>query len=111
VHCAAEVQDRPGGFAHVPFVSWHCAAEVQDRPAGLLHVPGVCEHCAEDVHIVAAGVTQWPAAAHGFVVPLQAAPVRLQVPPRIAQLPAVWHDNPSLLQCPIWAQAPALMQL
>jgi hypothetical protein len=95
----------------VPFTAGHVAAEVQDANGGLLHVPGVVEHCALDVHCVAEGVTQVPAGTHGLVVPLQAALVRLQVPPWIAQLLAVVHDSPSLLQCPIWAQSPALMQL
>jgi hypothetical protein len=95
----------------VPFTAGHVAAEVQDAKGALLHVPGVVEHCALDVHCVAEGVTQVPAATQGLVVPLQAALVALHVPPRIAQLPAAAHDSPSLLQCPIWAQLAALMQL
>lgn len=111
VHCDAIWQGVPGGFTQVPFTVGHVAAEVQDAKGALLHVPGVCEHCALDVHCVVEGVVQVPAGTHGLVVPLQATPVTLQVPPRIAQLLAVVHDSPSLLQCPTWEQSLALMQL
>jgi hypothetical protein len=115
VHCPAEVQDWPAGVTHTPGVAVHWAAVVQDWPAGLLHVPGVwlqTVFCVAAVHCVPEGVTQVPAATQGLVVPLQAAPVRLQVPPWIAQsLPfACVHDSPSLLHLPICAQAPADMQ-
>ncbi|HTP47828.1 MAG TPA: hypothetical protein VMQ50_13010, partial [Casimicrobiaceae bacterium] len=65
----------------MPSLSGQVAADVHDALGGLLQVPGVTWHCADDVHIVAAGFTQNPAGAHGFVVPLQVAPVRLHVPP------------------------------
>jgi hypothetical protein len=110
-HCAAEVQAWPTGVTHVPLLSGQVAAEVQDAKGALLQLPGVTWHCADDVHIVAAGFTQNPAGAHGFVVPLQAAPVRLHVPPCTAQLAAVVHDCPSTLQWPTGPQSAAPMQL
>jgi hypothetical protein len=76
----------------------------------LLHVPGVLWHtvfCVAAVHSVPAGLAQVPAAAQGTVVLLQAAPVRLHVPPRTAQLGASGlHESPSLLQWPIAGQGP-----
>lgn len=90
VQSPAEVQDWPEGVTQTPGVAVHWAAVVQDWPAGLLHVPGVLWQtvfCVAAVHTVPAGATQWPAATQGLVVPLQAAPVRLHVPPRTAQFP------------------------
>jgi hypothetical protein len=104
VHCADAVHGWPGGFTQVPLVFEHCADVVQAKPAGLVHVPGDAVHWPFAVHCVAGGFRQVPAGTHGLVVPLHAAAVRLQVPLRIAQLAAVAHGSPSVLQFPIEGQ-------
>lgn len=94
----------------MPFTAEHRVVGSHAWWGGLLHAPSDGEHCALPVHSVVDGVVQKPAAAHGMVVPLHAAAVRLHVPPRTAQTPGL-QGSPSLLQCPIWAQAAVFMQL
>ena len=88
MHCPGPLQGWPAGVTQTPAMAGQVAAEVQDACGGLLHVPGVVWHTefwVAAVHCVPAGVTQVPAATQGLVVPLQATPVTLHVPPRIAQ--------------------------
>lgn len=116
VHCPGPVQGCPAGVTQTPLVLLHWLAKVHACPAGLLHVPGVVWHttfCVAAVHCVPAGVLHVPAATQLLVVPLQGAPVRLQVPPWIAQsLPfACWQESPSTLQWPSDGHGPMQLAL
>jgi hypothetical protein len=92
-------------WLHVPWV--HCAADVHTWPAGLLHWPQTLASRQNNAPLL----LQFPADGQSESLVQVLLGVRLQVPPRRAQLLESVHSLLSLLQWPSGEQSAADMQL